>query len=168
MIGAFLADHPKILSDGLFGGSMSLRWNLLDVEKNKSQLTGGGIKKIGGRKLIGLDYNTASAGGEASFTSRLYFDPDTFNHVRTEYRFEVAAGEGTFGKANQRASAVITLVEEFSDFKNVDGLNLPYTYRVTYLTNSNTGMYENILGIKVSQYLVNQELTPDFFTFDAK
>ena len=70
--------------------------------------------------------------------------------------------------ANQRAAGTASLIEEFSDFKAADGFNLPYTYRVTYRTNSNVGMYENTLGIKVSQYLINQELTPDFFTFDAK
>ena len=146
---------------------MSLRWNLLDIEKHKTQLSGGGTKKIDGRKLVALDYK-ASSGGAANFAVKLYFDPDTFSHVRTEYRFEVAAREGTFGAANQQAFAVISLIEEFSDFKNVDGLNLPYTYRVTYKTNSNVGMYENTLGIKVSEYRINQDLAPDFFTFDAK
>ena len=167
LIGAFLADHSKIVSDGLFGGAMSLRWNLLDIEKHKTQLSGGGTKKIQGRKLIALEYK-ASSGGAANFTVKLYFDPDTFNHVLTEYRYEVSPGEGTFGAANQRASAVVSLLEEFSDFKEADGLNLPYNYRVTYRTNSNVGMYENSLGIKVSQYLINQELAADFFTFDAK
>ena len=38
LIGAFLADHSKVVSDGLFGGAMSLRWNLLDIEKHIGQL----------------------------------------------------------------------------------------------------------------------------------
>ena len=168
LIGTFLADHSKILGDGLFGGAMSLRWNLLDVEKYKTQLRGGGTRKIDGRKLITLDYNSLSGGGAASFTVKLYFDPETFNHVRTEYRYEVAALEGTFGRANQQAASVVSLIEQFADFKETDGLNLPYSYRVTYRTNSNVGMFENSLGIKVSQYVLNQTLAADFFTFDAK
>ena len=168
LIGTFVAGHSKILNDGLFGGAMSLRWNLLDIEKHKTQLTGGGTKKVDGRRLIALDFNTSSGGGTASFTVKLYFDPDTFNHVRTEYRYEVATSEGTFGQANHRAAGKALLIEEFSDFKAADGFNLPYTYRVTYSTNSNVGMYENSLGIRVSEYRINQNLTPDFFTFEAK
>ncbi|MFZ1700292.1 MAG: hypothetical protein WBO10_11095 [Pyrinomonadaceae bacterium] len=169
LLGSYLADHSQILGDGLFGGVMSLRWTLLNLDKMKARLSGGGIKKIDGRKLHAVEYNSQSGGGgSANFAIKLYFDPETFYHVRTEYRFEVTSREATFGQQNQRSSAVVNLTEQFSDFKSIDGLTLPHKYNVTYATNSNTGMYENTWGIRVAEYRINQKLQPDFFTFDVK
>jgi len=124
-LGIFVAEHEKILSEGLFGGSMSLRWPFFDAEK-KPRIKASGTKKIDGRKMYVIDY-VPSAGGSSEFTIKLYFDAETFSHVRSEYRREVTRGEGTFGQANQRANAVLNLTEEFSDFKAVEGLTLPHS-----------------------------------------
>ena len=45
---------------------------------------------------------------------------------------------------------------------------LPHYQRLDYMTNGNSGTYQNIWGVKVSEYRVNQPLQSDFFTFDAK
>ncbi|MFN2502468.1 MAG: hypothetical protein ABR530_10715, partial [Pyrinomonadaceae bacterium] len=91
-----------------------------------------------------------------------------FRHIRSEYRREVKAGPAVFGQQNQTASARLDLTEEFSDFKEVDGYTFPYTYKVTFTSNSNSQWYENSWGVRVSMYSYNQKLAPDFFTFDVK
>ena len=106
-----------------------------------------------------------SGGGSSDFSIRLYFDSETFQHVRSEYRREVVPKQGTFGQPNQQGSAVLTLTENFSDFKSVDGYTLPHAYRVNFLSNSNTSSNENIWRIEVAEYRLNQKLLPDFFTF---
>lgn len=167
LLGLFIAEHEKILSDGLFNGSMSLRWALLDVEKRKAKIKAAGTKKIGDRKAYVLDYFPAS-GGSNEFTIRLFFDSETFHHVRSEYRREVIRGQGVFGQANQQANAVLLFTEDFSDFKTIDGITLPHSYKVDFVSNSNTSANENIWRIRVDQYYFNQKLAPDFFTFDVK
>jgi len=146
---------------------MSLRWPLLDLNKRKPKLGGGGTKKLNDRKVYVVDYSPSS-GGSKEFTMKLYFDAETFHHVRTEYKYEVDSKDSNFGQQNRRASGIITLVEDFSDFKSIDGLTLPHYQRLDLTTNANSAMYQNIWGVKVAEYRLNQALQPDFFTFDAK
>lgn len=166
-LGAFIADHKKILTDGLFSGSMSLRWVLLDAEKRNPKILSGGTKKIDGRKVYVLEYYP-SDGASTEFTIRLYFDAETFNHVRSEYRHEIKSRQDTFGTLGRQGGVMLVVTEDFSDFKTVDGLTLPFLYKANFLTSSNSGTYEYIWGIKVAGYYFNQKLAPDFFTFDTK
>lgn len=164
-LGIFLNEHSRILSDGVFGGATSLRWVLLEPERRKARFKSAGTKKIDGKKLYALDYSP-SGGGSEEFTVRLFFD-EAFRHVRTEYKREVQRGQGTFGQANQQANARLEVAETFWDFQTVEGITLPYRYRVHIVSNSNSSVNENIWGVQVSQYLYNQKLQPDFFTFDT-
>lgn len=167
LLGSFLADHQLMLGEGLFTGVMSMRWPLLDVEKKRPKLGGGGTKKVNDRKAYVIDYNP-SGGGSPEFTIKLYFDAETFNHIRTEYRYEVQPTDATFGQQNRRGSAVAILTETFSEFKTVEGITLPHYHRVELSNNGNAGMYKNTWGVRVVEYRLNQALTPDFFTFDPK
>lgn len=166
-LGAFVAEHEKILSDGLFNGSISARWGMLDKEKRKGKLMYGGVKKIDGRQAHMLEYYPAD-GGSAEFLIRLYFDAENYNHIRSDYRHEVAAKQDTFGTLGRQAGARLVLTEDFSDFKAVGGLNLPHSYKAVFSTSSNSGLFEYSWGLRITQYLFNQNLAADFFTFDVK
>lgn len=167
LLGTYLSNHASILDEGLFTGVLSLKWPLLDTRKTKPRLTGGSSKKVGDKKLYAVDY-VPSGGGSSEFTIKLYFDQETFDHVRTEYRYEVQPTDATFGQQNRRASAIATLVETFSEFKLVDGLRLPHYHRIEIASNGNSGAYKNTWGVRVAEYRLNQALADDFFTFDAK
>ncbi len=164
-LGFFVSEHQKILSDGLFGGSMTLRWNSIMSGPNRSKLQVDGSKKVDGVNAYVLEYQ--SPGGSGDFKIRLYFDAANFRHIRTEYRRTAAVGQVVFGAQNQQANAVATLTEDFSDFKEVDGVTLPFAYKVTYLSNSSSMSNENIWRINVAKYSFNQKLQPGFFSFDA-
>lgn len=166
LLGAFVTEHSKILTDGLFGGVLSMRWSLYDIEKKKPRVRVTGTKKLNGREAYVLDY-IASGGGSTEFKIRLYFDTETFHHVRSEYQREIGAPTQKFGQQNQIASSSITLLEDFSDFRAFEGITLPYAYKATFTSNSNTAVYENIWGIKVEEVRPNQALQPGFFTFDT-
>lgn len=166
LLGNFVANHSKVLSDGLFGGLLSLRWPLLSA-KPRGRLSGGGTKKIDGKNVYMLDYSE-SGGGSSEFTIKLYFDAETFRHVRTEYNYEVMPGDMVFGQQNRRAAGRLTLTETYSKFKQVEGLTLPFGYRVEYESNGNTGAYKTKWGIDIAQWSLNQRLAPDFFTFQTK
>ncbi|MEO6654484.1 MAG: hypothetical protein ABIO36_00225 [Pyrinomonadaceae bacterium] len=166
-LGAFIAEHAKILSEGLFTGSMSLRWALLDADRKGASTTARGTKKINGRKAYVLEY-FPSNGGSSEFSIRLYFDTETFNHVRSEYIHEINPKEDTFGTLGRQGGTRLILTEDFSDFKTVDGFTFPYSYKVDFSTSSNQGLFEYTWSIKVTQYYLNQKLAPEFFTFETK
>jgi hypothetical protein len=98
----------------------------------------------------------------------LYFDAQTFHHLRTEYRHAIAAKTATFGVLGEQTGVEIALIESFGDFKNENGLTLPHTYKIKYSTASNSGTYEYNWGITIAQYVANQKLAADFFSFNDK
>jgi hypothetical protein len=159
LLGVFLKEHDALLSEGLFGGAMTLRWKLLGGETRKSKMKLAGNRKVDDRKAFMLEYLT---GGSEDFKIRIFID------LRTEYSREVNIASPTFGRQNQIANARLTLTEEFGDFKTVENMTLPYRYRVTFTSNSNTSINTNIWGIRVAQYFFNRPLTDDFFTFEPK
>jgi hypothetical protein len=168
LLGAFINEHSKMLSEGLFGGVMSLRWPLLrDDAARKAKFKGGSLKKVNDRKMYVVDYDPTT-GGSASFSIKLHFDATTFQHMRTEYRYELQAGAVKFGQQNQIASSIGTLTEEFSDFKTVDGITLPHRQRIEFTSNGSSGTYKSIWGVRVAGYRLNQPLEEGFFTFEPK
>ena len=154
-LGSFLIDNSRVLSENLFCGSMSLRW-----------MNSADTKKINGRDAYAVDVSL-SGSDSGSFRVRLFFDTETYHHIRTEYHREVDIGGITFRQQNQFQNARVDVTEDFSDFKEVEGFTLPYMYKVTLNSNSDTQSYETSWTIKVANYYLNQKLTPDFFTFES-
>ena len=163
-LGAYLADHKKVLSDGLFTGAISSNWALLNLERRSAKLNFDGIKKVDGRKVFVLDYLSKGIGSQ-EFSIRLFFDAETFHHIRTEYRHEISAGADPFGTLGRQAGVRIALTEMFGDFRTVEGLTFPYRYRAAYRTESNSGTYEYEWGVVIGAYNLNQNLAADFFKF---
>lgn len=133
----FFVTHDVLFKEGLFGGTLSASWSLLDLQQKNPKLEYAGIKKIGGKQLHTLKYMPRKGSG---LKIRLYFDSETFQHVRTEYEETIYASDqqriGPGGGAsppsggNQRSTnARINASEEFSDFKLEGGLNLPHTHK---------------------------------------
>jgi hypothetical protein len=132
----FFQDNEVIFKEGLAGGILSESWPLLKVEEKNPKLEYSGLKKIDGRELHALRY-TPKKGSEMKIM--LYFDPRTFQHVRTEYsqilyaneqrRIGAPSGSAMPGPNQMASNARVEAYEEFSDFKLESGLNLPHTYK---------------------------------------
>jgi len=141
----FFVDHDILFKEGLVGGTLSSSWPLLDIQQKNPKLEYAGLKKIGGTQLHALKY-TPRKGSDLKIT--LFFDAETFQHVRTEYEKTIYAtdqqrigggGPGLPPATNQRSSnARINAYEEFSDFKSQGGLNLPHTYKFELSIQSET------------------------------
>lgn len=141
----FFAAYDAIVKEGLVGGTLSESWPLLNLTQKNPKLEYAGIKKIGGKELHALKY-TPRKGSDLKIT--LFFEPETFRHVRTEYdqtiyatvQRRIAGGSGTLPTidSQQAANARLNVFEEFSDFKPEDGLNLPHTYKFELSIQSET------------------------------
>ena len=168
LLGAFLADNPKILSEDLFGGSLSLRWvNRIADNSTKLKMKVTGKKKINGQEVHIVEVSVPGI-DPSKFRARLFFDTATFRHVRSEYHREVEIGRIVVRQQNELQNAVADLVEDFSDFKEVSGWTLPHRYKITFTSNSGNQIYETSWGFKVANFYFDQKLAPDFFTFDVK
>jgi hypothetical protein len=162
-LGAFINDNKRVIEEGIFGGTLS---NLWGMESPKGKISAAGKRKVNGKEAFVVDY--FPKGGGSNFTVKLYFDMQTFQHVRTDYRIVIEPRSDKIGVMGVQSGVKITLMEEFGDYKDEAGLMLPHTYRVQYLTDSNSGTFEYNWGFNVTEYFFNQKLEPDFFTFEPK
>jgi hypothetical protein len=126
----FLLSHDVIFSEGLIGGTLSSAWPLLNLSAREPKLEYGGTDKIKGRQVHKVKY-IPRGGGELKIT--LFFDAETFQHLRTEYERVIPAPMGaTPGASASQRETRYKLVEEFSDFRAESGLNLPHTYNMQF------------------------------------
>ncbi len=145
-LGDFLYRHNVLMSEGLFSGALRVSWPLLDVAGRQPKLRYQGLKKIDGRELHDLTYEPKKR-GDSDLIIHLYFEPDTFRHVKTVYTFSVERGvqhqaeltrnTGKSGPLN-REDTRYRVEEIFSDFRPVDGLTLPARWKVTYTSESSS------------------------------
>ena len=86
-LGEFCMNNKALLREGLLGGVTSTAWPLLHLEARGAKLKYAGLKKVDDRQLHRLDYKPRKSGGPAKI--QLFFEPDTYRHVQTRYRYEV-------------------------------------------------------------------------------
>jgi len=164
-LGEFLATNDGLFREGLLGGVLGKDWALLDLDGRKGRLTSSGTKKIDGKEAYVCSYEAKKGLG---LTIRLYFDKETFRHVRTEYFRTIAAPMGPTPEASSRQTESIeNLTEDFFDFKAENGLVLPRGYRVTLLLQAaKTNEYR--YDISFTDIYYNQDLDPSTFSKDEK
>ena len=166
-LGAFVAEHEKMLTTGAFTGAISGAWALLDPELKGAKTKLAGKKKVDDREAYVMEYWPKGMDC-AEFTIRMFFDTETFRHLRTEYRHVINPSQDTFGQLGRQAGVRQSLIESFGDFKTVDGLTLPYSYNAHYTTESNIGTFEFFWRLALQQHLINPNLDANFFTFEKK
>lgn len=128
-VGQFLTQQSLPLKEGLLGGVLSSAWALGRLEQLQPRLDYRGIKKIDGREMYSIGYRARK--GSSDLKVNLYFDSASFRHLRTEYAFEIAAHLGNGPNDSIRNDEThFLLVEEFDDFRVVDGWTLPHKYKL--------------------------------------
>ena len=154
-LGVFFMRHEMPIREGLLGGVLSTAWPLLDTAARNPKLKYAGIKKVGDRKAYALTYEAKNSGG---LKTTLFFDAETFHHIRSEYeKRQIQLMPDQPSVTQHQGDSVTRLVEEFSDFKTEGGLMLPHHYK-----------------IQLSVETLNQRVLQDFvfslatFSFDQK
>ncbi len=162
ILGNFVVTNDVVLQESLFGGTLSTSWALLDLKDKKVKLTSEGRKKIDGKDVYALGY---AAKSDVAIT--LYFDAETFRHVRTEYKRTSSAGIGTSPDQSSRFSETrIKVTEDFADFKAEKGLILPHKYRILYSVNGQNGSNEIKWTFDLNEFAFDQKIADS--TFDAE
>ena len=93
----FLFRYNGIMKEGLLGGVFSTGWPLLNL-KDKPVTLAYREATIDGRRLHEIEYHPKQGFGDMKI--KLYFDLETYRHVRTEYRLlvhdDMSAAPGGF------------------------------------------------------------------------
>jgi len=173
----FLFRYNGIMKKGFLGGTLTMAWPLLNPGKEESKLK---LKKstVDGQELYELEWPRSILG---NVRIRMYFEPDTFHHVRTEYDIRIQGdvsvqsqdqyigdmgtvdedtgeiGYSSLMRKDLVPDSIYKLIEKFGDYKKVSGLTLPYKYSIEY---SIEGQGHSFIG--------NWTIKPRKFTFNKK
>lgn len=147
----FVIAHDQLLKEGLMGGTLTTAWALLDVPGRQPRLEYNGLKKRSGKEYHELRYMARKGGGDIRML--MYFDPQTFRHVQTEYRFV------RMGQVEIR----YTLTEEFADFDVADSLTLPRGYKLRFTVEETAVNLMIDWSVAFDQIQHNQQLDPKTF-----
>jgi hypothetical protein len=161
----FLDQQNLPLKEGLLCGTLSTSWALLRLDGQQPRLEYKGISKIDGRALHKVSYRQRK--GSPDLKVSLYFDPQTFRHLRTEYEFRIGARIGMGpNDSNTVQESYYLLTEEFDDFRTVDNLTLPHRYKLQLSVNTSRGsvLYDWTLAVEQ----VSHKETFDDQTFTIK
>lgn len=161
----FFLSHETVFREGLIGGVLSTAWPLLRLDERKAKLSYAGAGEAAGRPAHKLRYSPRK-GSDLKVT--LFFDAETFRHVRTEYERTVPAPIGaTPGQSVSQRETRYRLVEEFSDFKTEDGLTLPRAYSAGYTVFSTGASVEVSWKFDLTRVDPDQPIDPKVFVADT-
>jgi hypothetical protein len=146
----------------LIGGTLSTAWPLFNTGAEMPKLSYAGTDKIDNRQVHKLKFDPRKSGG---LQITLFFDAETFRHVRTVYQYVLAARMGkTMVESIRQLESRYQFVEEFSDFKKEGKLMLPHTYKIRYTIEeqTNTQMLEWVMNF--SQFVFDEEIDDKAFS----
>ena len=173
--GDFLLTHDNIVKHGLVGGVLSESWPLLNLSNKRQSLEYRGTKKIDGKTLHEIEYVPR---GSSDLKIVLFFEAETFRHVRSEYTRVISAGlgggrtlpsgaiAGPADASGQQRTTRYKMVEEFGNFKKEGGLNLPHSYKVKLEFDTRGGVQVMDWDFTLTDFAFNQPIPPA--TFNGK
>jgi hypothetical protein len=124
-LGTFLDTQTEIINDGLLGGVLFTGWALLDLKDRQAKLKYEGLKKVDNLELHEVTYTPKKHSGAGELVIHLYFDPETFRHVETDYKV-------TIRQSNNEEDHYQTLQERFDTFHTIDGVTLPQHWQIQF------------------------------------
>jgi hypothetical protein len=148
----FVSGRDFMVKEGLLGGELSTGFALQNLDPSQAKLEYLGLKKIDGQELQGVGYISKSG---TDMTVKLYFDPQTFRHVKTVYSALVIPRGTRITTTPFQQELRYTLEERFSDFKTENGITLPRHYDLQYteeLQSGATRIYDwNMTADRISE-----------------
>lgn len=160
VLGSFVQSNNWIVEESLLAGALANSWALASAGKGK--LSSDGLKKIDGSEVYVLGYSKKGGG---DLDVKLYFDKETFRHVRTEYKRMSSAGIGRTPEQSSGFSETRhRIVEDFSNFKEENGLVLPHNYKLLYSVSGQNGTTEIEWNFDLTDFAVNQNLDENTFS----
>jgi hypothetical protein len=180
----FLFRYNGIMKEGLLGGVFSTGWPLLNLQEKQALL----IYKettIDGRRLHELEYRPKQGLGDMKI--KLYFDQETYRHVRTEYRLRIrddmTASPGGYGTRTGKfqspggdtsasgfdtlsqglPDSIYVLTEKFDDFKKVGAMTLPHLYTLDFSVEGQGHAFIAKWTMKPAQWAFNRAVDERLF-----
>jgi len=160
VLGRFLSTSDLAFKEGLAAGTLSSAWPLLDMASRSAKLQYDGLKKVDKRQLHALKYSPQKS---SNLKVILFFDPETFQHARTEYHqiLDSTVAANRPGDSVAQEETRVDIIEEFSDFKPEGKLMLPHGYKLQLEVKGPSGavLYDWIVTLTQFEFgqLINEK-----------
>ncbi|HEY8563829.1 MAG TPA: hypothetical protein VIL74_25845 [Pyrinomonadaceae bacterium] len=165
-LGSFILSNDLLLEESLLGGTLATSWALANIAASKAKVSFDGTKKIDGKEVYVLGY---SPKGGSDLDIKLFFDKETFRHVRTEYKRISSAGIGrTPDQSSGYSETRLKVTENFGDYKPVKGMTLPHSYVINYSVSGQRGTSEIEWKFALTEFAFNPQLDDKTFDADAR
>jgi hypothetical protein len=153
----FLHYNGEVVAEGLIGGTLSTAWPLYDWQNRNARLDVDGLKKVDGKELYRVTYHPRHGGGDLKIY--LFFDPETFRHVKTIYTQQGQTQMGyTPGLSSVGGGGNLTLEEDFGGFAKVNNLMLPTQWTLKY---DQEGIGSGTSLVQFDMYIGKIQANPD-------
>ena len=172
-IAEFIHRYNKIMKNGILGGVISNAWPLLDIKDKKATMK---VRKtkLGGTDVYELEYRPKDYHGDMKI--RMYFDPETYRHLCTEYKVQTKdditllgayVRPGDISVAATTSETYYTLVESFGGFKKIGDLTVPHSYTlefsISHIGASVSGGFAAIWTMETLELMSNTDIDQRFF-----
>ena len=160
-----LLNYNELTREGLFGGSLSTAWTFLHWPGKEAKLSYDGTKKVDGRETYAIRYQPKRGSGTTQIT--LYFDAETFRHVRTTYKITMPRSLGATPDASPRVREPrFTIDETFTGHQAIEGLVLPTEWTVQYSYDGPEGSIIMEWKAWVERVTTNDRIDPKIFVLE--
>jgi len=162
--GDFIKTHNEILTEGLWGGTLSMGWALSHLDERHAKLEDRGVKKVDGVDLHRIDYSPKKG---SDLEIQLYFEPGTSRHVMTVYLMTITARSGhDSGQSRNEKEMHYRLEERFGEFTTVDNITLPTRWIVQFTYGPvSEGLIDQY---DITEKKISQNITLDPRNFEIK
>jgi hypothetical protein len=161
----FVLKNDVLFREGLLGGTLSTAWPFFDANERKGKLRSLGTKNLKDRKAYILGYEPRNSG---NLDIKLYFDAETFQHLRTDYQQEFVAPTVTNpDKAARQKGTRFKITEEFSDFRREASVTLPHTYKIQFTIETENHPLLQDWVVTLNQFVLNKTLDAKQFDLTA-
>jgi hypothetical protein len=157
---AIMHKYEDMLASGTMFNGLSLYNALTEFDSEKVKFEAKGIKKLQGRPAHVVEMKRGKQ------SARLYFDTETFMWVRTDYgsvRITKDLGRFTNDAASKDEETTYDFYVETSDFKEVDGVKLPFRLLVVATAPILRQRIAGTIVATINEYRHNIPIDPGMF-----
>ncbi len=161
----FVYRFDDIIREGLLGGALSTSWALLKIDKRQPRILKYDVREIEGRRLHELTYLPKD--GLGNMKIELYFDWETFRHVRTEYLVRIH-DDLSLPPAGLSIMEVVPeyryhLIEKFDNFVEVAGITMPQSYSIDYSAEEQNYTFIGRWSMEAKAWIVDKSFDERIF-----
>ena len=156
-LGDFLYRHGGIMKSETWGGTLNVGWPLLNLKESGAKAKSLKKKKIEEQELYELEYVPKQSMEDVKV--KMYFDPANFRHVMTEYRLRLQLTDASMNVVTTN----YVLTERFENFKDSDGIALPYQYSLAFLADGSSSSLQTLHTLDIAEIDHNGNIDPRFY-----